>query len=164
MKIAIIAIGLPGSGKTTLLKPLAKKYGLIYINKDDIREEFLGDAGDRSRNKEVWQESNRRITTSLEEGHSFVLDSTLFEQRKRRETVQFVRQAGADRIVGLFMNTDLHDAEERNRSRKRVVKTGVLHRMHQNLSASAPSLDDGFDALYTAEEVAHLEERELLGL
>lgn len=153
MRIAIVAIGIPGSGKTTVLKPLAERYGLTYINRDDIREEILGDARDQSRNKEIWEEANRRTAASLEHGTGVVLDATFVESWKRKDMVSFLHEAGASPIIGAVADVPLQVAKERNQGRNRVVPDDVLDWMHTTLASEPPSLEEGFDALVSLSEI-----------
>lgn len=156
MSIAIIAIGIPGSGKTTVLKPLAERYGLTYINRDDIREEMLGDARDQSQNKAVWEEANRRTVASLAHSTGVVLDATFVESWKRKDMISFLHEAGASPIVGVFADVPLEVAKERNQGRDRVVPDDVLEWMHKKIQSEPPSLEEGFDALIGLDEIETL--------
>jgi predicted kinase len=156
MSVAIIAIGIPGAGKTTVLKPLAERYGLTYINRDDIREEILGDARDQSQNKAVWEESNRRTAASLAHGTGVVLDNTFVESWKRKDMISFLHEAGASPIIGVFADVPLTIAKERNKGRDRVVPDDVLEWMHATLQKEPPSLAEGFDALIGLDEIEKL--------
>lgn len=149
-----MAIGLPGSGKTTFLKPLAEKYGLAYINRDDIREERLGDARDHSDQKAVWKEANRRTAKALAAGQGIALDATFLERWKRKSMIEFLRNNGADRVVGVFFDVPFEIAEERNKGRERTVPNEVMEWMRNKLAAEPPKLEEGFDALYPPEEAA----------
>lgn len=157
MTLAIVAIGIPGAGKTTVLKPLSEKYGLAYVSRDDIRETMLGAAEDQSRNKEVWEEANRRTVSALRAGTSVVLDSTFVEEWKRKEVLRFLRESGADRVIGLYFDTPFGIAKERNRTRERTVPDDVLESMRQKLLAAPPSLHDGFDAFYLVGQIEKFE-------
>lgn len=154
MTIAIMAIGIPGSGKTTVLEPLAKKYGFAHINRDDIRQELLGDANDQSANQLVWEEANRRTLAALIEGRGVILDSTFVEKWKRAEMIALLREGGATHIIGVNCSVPLDVAKERNKSRARVVPGEVLEDMYRKLSAEPPTLDEGFDTLLSLEELA----------
>lgn len=156
-----MAIGLPGAGKTTYLKPLAEKYGLEYISRDDIREELLGNAIEQSANKRVWQEANRRTAAALKRDRGVVLDSCFVEEWKRQDAITFLRESGADRIVVLFFNLPTDLAKKRNANRKYVVPDATIDWMSEKLAERPPSLTDGFDAFYTLEEIETFEEKEL---
>lgn len=160
-RIAILAIGIPGSGKTTVLTPLAQSRGFTYINRDDIREELLGDATDQSQNKRVWEEANRRTALALLAGRNVLLDATFIESWKRKDMISFLREHGASRILGVKFTTPLEVAQERNQLRDRVVPEHVLKDMHETLVSFPPTIEEGFDALYTDAELPELISKEL---
>jgi predicted kinase len=152
MPIAVIGIGVPGSGKTTILMPLAERFDCAYINRDDLREELLGDARDQSRNKEIWEEGNRRTIAALLAGKDVVIDATFVEGWKRREMVQFVRDHGATSVVGFYADVPAALAKERNQGRNRTVPDDVIDRMEEQLAKEPPSTEDGFDHLFVTPE------------
>lgn len=158
MSTAVLAIGIPGSGKSTALLRLARKYGYAYSNRDDIRLELLGDAGDQSRNKHVWEISKQRIHDALSSGTSVIVDGTFAEVGKRRDMIAFLRQAGAERVLGVWFNVPFVDALARNNARLRVVPEDAVLYMYKELLASPPSRADGFDMLYTHEQLDELEQ------
>ncbi|CAN5719725.1 hypothetical protein BH11PAT2_BH11PAT2_08390 [soil metagenome] len=162
MSLVIMAIGIPGSGKTTLLKPLATKYNLTYINRDDIYEELFGvTSNEQSRIAEVRDEASRRTQSAIENGEIVVRDSTFVEVEDRKAAISSARAAGAKRIVGLYLEVDSDVAKARNRERERVVKEDVIDWMQVLLRTNPPSLDDGFDALYSLDQIEELEKSEL---
>jgi predicted kinase len=157
MPLALIAIGIPGSGKTTFLKPFAEKHGLIYINKDDIRAEFLGDVNDQSKNREVWLESERRIAEALENGQGVALDSTHVERWKREELIASLKERGATRVIGAHFDVSTERAMRQNENRERVIGEQSMLWFIRQLTKESPALDEGFDALYTFDELSELE-------
>ncbi len=164
MILVIIAIGLPGSGKTTRLKPLAEKYGLSYISRDAVyKDMFAVDSDDRSVIGAVWEETNRRLRAEIQKGKSVVRDSVFADHEERIDTIRAVRKWGADRVIGVFVNVDLDVAKAQNRHRERVVRDEVIEWRHAQLYHYPPSLSDGFDALYTHEQLEEFEKGELGG-
>ena len=155
MPIAIVAIGVPGSGKTTFLKAFAERHGFAYINKDAIRAEMLGDIRDQSKNREVWLESERRITDALARGQSVALDSTYAERWKRRELVTSLKKRGATKVIGLYFDVPYERALQQNRNadRELVVTERDMRWFQDQLEKDPPNLDEGFDALYGFEEL-----------
>lgn len=153
MATAFIGIGIPGSGKTTVLKQAALNRGITYISKDDIREELLGNAEDQSQNRRVWHESLLRTNEALALGNDVIIDATNVEAWKRQELIKELRSSGASRIVGLYFNTKLSVARERNQKRVRVVPDDVLSWMQQKLDEAPPSLEEGFDDILKGEEI-----------
>ena len=161
MTKVILSIGVPASGKTTALKAFADQNGYAYISSDGIRVELTGDITDQSRNKDVWAEAYRRTKDFLERGENVVFDATFSNPDQRREFIDFVRNNGADKVQGIFLDVSLETAQERNRSRERVVPDYVLERMHQSIKDSPPRIEDGFDSVFTLDEYQELLRAEL---
>jgi len=153
MPLAIVGIGIPGSGKSTFLKQLAQERGCTYINKDEIREELLGDINDQSKNREVWMESNRRTEDALRSGVPVVLDSTYIERWKRKELVTFLRQSGANRVIALHFNTPYEESVQRNRLRERAVPDQTMEWMRKQELKEPPDESEGFDRVYTLSDL-----------
>lgn len=130
MPKVILGIGLPGSGKTTALKPFAEEYSYTYISPDDIRAELLGNAADQSRMREIWDEAYKRTAEALSAGHTVVFDATFAKGHERRDFIKFVRANGAEKVQGVFAAVPLEIANERNRSRERVVPDHAMTRMN----------------------------------
>jgi predicted kinase len=148
MSLVIIGIGVPGSGKTTYLKKFAEQHGLAYINKDDIRAELLGDVNDQSKNREIWLESERRITDALARGQSLVLDSTYAERWKREELITSLKKRGATRVVGVYFDIPLERAMAQNNARERAVSEKNMHWFWTQLVKEPPTLAEGYGAIY----------------
>ena len=157
MPLAIIAAGVPGSGKTTFLKRLAEDHGLAYINKDDIRAELLGDVNDQSKNREVWLESERRITEALGKGQNVALDSTYAERWKREELIASLKKRGATRVIGAYFNVPIERAMRQNQDRERVIGERDMRWFIRQFAKEPPLLEEGFDALYTFDALSELE-------
>ena len=161
MKLAIIATGIPGSGKTTLLKPLAARYGLAYISRDDIRQEWFGNPLARTDQDRVWAEAEHRASEALTAGRSVILDSTFAEHSKRATVIEMARRAGADRIISILFTVSPDVAKERNRLRDIHVREDVIDHVHERILKESPSLEEGFDALYTSDRIDEFERNEL---
>jgi predicted kinase len=126
---------------------------LVYINRDDIRGELLGDVHEQSRNKEIWEEANRRTRASLLDGKGVVLDSCFAEEWKRRDAIKFLRESGAERVIGLYFNVPEQVARERNSKRQKPVKDEAMSFMRDKFASEPPSLGSGFDGFYTHTEL-----------
>jgi predicted kinase len=163
MKLVILAIGIPGSGKTTALSALSEKYKMRQVSRDEIRIEWFGHPHVQERKEEVRHEADARMRQGLEENVPVVLDSIFIDPTQRIRRIEEARKAGADRILGVIFTTPLEVAMERNRQRKYSVNDDVIEDMHKKLSNNPPTLEEGFDALYTSDELELLEERELEG-
>ncbi len=144
----IISIGIPGSGKTSFMKPFAKDNNFTYICLDDIREELCGDPRDRSKELEVLDLSKDRTLKSLSENINVVFDATFADVEFRHNFLAFLKENNIKEIEGIYFNTDLDLAKERNRNRDRFVPEAVLERMNKSLLDYPPSLEEGFLKLF----------------
>jgi predicted kinase len=162
MKRAFMGIGVAGSGKTTLLKPLAETHGLVYINTDTIAEQRFGHPHVQARREVIGGEADRLALAGLASGTSVVFDSTFVDIDKRRRKIHFLRERGADRIIGIFFDTPFAIAQERNRARRFVVPSPVMEWQREQLTMHPPGIKDGFDRLYRFEELDDLERNELV--
>ena len=152
MNKIILAIGVPGSGKTTFVKEFAQKNDYIYICPDDIREELTGSAADQSKNREVWDEARKRLSEFLKNGKTVVFDAAFTYGEARKKFIAFAKEHGAQKVEGIFFNTPLDVIKERNQNRERKVIESELDRMNNDLSALLPTVEDGFDSVFTVDE------------
>ena len=157
-----MGIGIPGSGKSTVLRQLAEKYDYTYISSDEIRKELTGNETDQSRNKQVWEETYKRITQSLQQGKNVVLDRTFVNDFERTKVINFARENGAEKIQGIFVDTPIEISKERNMARERKVPEHVIDNMNEMLKRTPPEITDGFDSLFTLDEYQELKEAEML--
>lgn len=162
-KLVILSIGIPGSGKTTALSALSRRYGLRRVSRDDIRQEWFGNPYLQVRKDAVRHEAERRMVEALKQGEPVVLDSTFVNAPDRVRNIQKAREMGAERVIGVVFVTPLSKAKVRNRQRKFPVPERVIESMHRKLAEHPPLKAEGFDALYTNEQLDRLEARELKG-
>jgi predicted kinase len=160
MKKVIVGIGMPGSGKTTLLKDFALKYNYSYICPDDIRFEMTGNSSDQSRNNDVWNEAYKRLEDEIKKDSTVVFDSTMANQRDRKIFIEKAKKFGAQKIQGVYIDVPIKIAKKRNENRERVVPNFVLDRMSHNLEKMPPNILDGFDSVFTLDELQKVVEVE----
>ena len=151
-----MGIGIPGSGKTTVLKEFAKRYEYSYICPDDIRTEITGSPSDQSKNREVWEEAYKRVFQNLNDGNTVVFDATFANKDQRKDFINFARENGAEKIQGVFFDVPIGLAKERNLERNRVVPEYAIDRMYRNLKQYSPELEDGFDGIFTLDEMGKM--------
>ena len=152
MSKAIIGIGIPGSGKTTIIKSFAEKNGYIYVCPDDIRTELTGNPSDQTKNKEVWEKTHERVLEAIKSGSTVVVDATFANAEQRKSFLVFLHKAGFEKIQGLYINTPLEIAKERNANRERKVPEHVLERINNFIKENPPEMNDGFDSLFILNE------------
>lgn len=156
MAKAIIGIGIPGSGKTTVLKKFAEKNSYTYISLDEIRKELTGDESDQTKNAEVWREVYKKSADFLCDGQTVVIDATFAKDFERKAFIKFIRESGAEKIQGIFMDTPIEIAQHRNKLRDRTVPHYAMERMSKNIKNFPPEIGEGFDSLFALNENAEL--------
>ena len=159
MAEVMIGIGIPGSGKSTLLKKLATEKNMFYICPDDIRVELTGDPLNLDKMKEVWSLTKSRIANALKNNLDIIVDATFAKHNDRKQFTKYCKEAGADRVLGLWLRVDPSVAKQRNHLRAKkdkFVPEYVIDRMYKNLKNNPPSLSDGFDEICIFDENAKL--------
>lgn len=159
MKKVIIGIGIPGAGKTTVLKDFAHKNGYYYLSLDNIRVELAGTAIDQSKNKEAWNLARERIKEYFDQGLTIVVDATFTKCNQRIDFLNFLRQeCDAEKIQGVWVDTPIEIARERNAERDRVVPEYAMDRMHSEIENDIPQLSNGFDSIFRLDKDQNLVE------
>jgi predicted kinase len=143
------------------VKAFAEKNDYVYICPDDIRTELTGDPSDQSKNKEVWETTEQRVVEAIHSGSTVVVDATFAHHGQRKSFLEFLRNNGAQKIEGLYVNTPLEIAKERNANRERQVPEHALERMSGFMEENKPEIHDGFDALFTLDENQNLKSVEI---
>lgn len=161
MTLAIMGIGIAGSGKTTALKHLAGRYGLAYISRDDLMEKLTGNPHQQAGREAIGNVADNLALIELGRAPGLIFDSTFVDPKKRARKIIHLRLIGADRVVGIFFDTSIFIARRRNRARNFIVPDNILREQYRMLERDPPSRADGFDELYSAEELPLFEKREL---
>jgi predicted kinase len=162
MKLVIMTIGISGAGKTTTLTPLVEQFGIQRISRDEIRKEWFGDPLKQEDKGAIWTEAERRTKEALAAGQPVLLDSTFAEHLTRRaDVISSARDSGAERVIGILFDVPLETALSQNRMREAQVSEEIIRKMHTELTETPPSLEEGFDALYTHEQLSELIANEL---
>ncbi|WP_010245608.1 AAA family ATPase [Acetivibrio cellulolyticus] len=137
----IMMVGLPGSGKSTLAKELALKENAALHSSDDLREELFGDANNQDNNELVFQELNRRINQDLSEGKSVVYDATNLSYKKRKLTLDRIKQECYKECI--LVATPYEKCLHQNNLRSRKVPETVIEKMYK--SFLVPQYYEGWD-------------------
>ena len=82
----IIPIGISGSGKTRLYN--MRYSDLTLVSPDLIRKELTGSISDQKKNKEVFEEVDRRVEDLVKKGESFFYDATNVNSEFRKKFVE----------------------------------------------------------------------------
>jgi predicted kinase len=129
---AVIFIGVQASGKTSFYRQRLFETH-VRISLDMLRTR---------------QREQALLTACLESKQSFVIDNTNPLPADRARYIERSRAAGF-RVVAYFFLTSLQDAIRRNRQRtgKQQVPVPAIAGTLRKLQA--PSMEEGFDSLYT---------------
>lgn len=93
----IIPIGISGSGKTRLYN--MRYSDLTLVSPDLIRKELTGSISDQKKNKEVFEEVDRRVEDLVKKGESFFYDATNVNPEFRKK---FVEQFGGTDVKVIY--------------------------------------------------------------
>ena len=85
----ILPIGISGSGKSTWINTLSN---VEVVSPDDIRREITGSISDQSKNKEVFDEVNKRIDEALKYNQKVVVDATNLNTIFRKEFIKKIKR------------------------------------------------------------------------
>lgn len=141
-----LMVGVSGSGKSTHAAKLAQSLPADIVEPDAIRLELTGNAGDQSRNREVFQLAHSRAEAKLLAGINVVVDATNLDRKTRAEWVAIARRCKAE-ARAVVVDTPVDVAKKRNRSRDRVVPLDVIDKQARRLCP--PTSDEGFAHITT---------------
>ena len=154
----IVLVGAPASGKTTFARRLVATQVVAegdVISADAIREEITGDAGDTSRDRNVFARIRSTLDDRLRDGRTTVLDSTALWPRRRLRHLAVARAHGQP-AVAIRFPTPLADLLERNRIRHRGVPPGgvvIMARQLEQGSTEEQLRSEGFDLVLDAKQL-----------
>ena len=94
----IVPIGISGSGKTRLYN--MRYSDLTLVSPDLIRKELTGSISDQKKNKEVFEEVDRRVEDLVKKGESFFYDATNVNPEFRKK---FVEQFGGTDVKVIYV-------------------------------------------------------------
>ena len=146
MKI-IMPIGISGSGKTRLYK--MRYSDLTLVSPDLIRKEMTGDISDQSKNREVFQEVDRRVKELVRNDESFFYDATNLNPDLRKRFVNKFRGKDNIKIVYVVLPADMMVSRQRimddlgNKVERAKVPSEVLARQYGMYRSSIKSKFEG---------------------
>ena len=156
----IVPIGISGSGKSRLYNMRYKD--LYLLSPDLIRKELTGDISDQRKNKEVFQEVDRRVSELVKEGRSFYYDATNVNLEFRKKFVEQFR--GTDvKIVYVVLPADVAISHNRikkdlkSKVERAAVPVNALIRQYGMYTRSIKTKFEGENV----QEVIYIKEGEL---
>ena len=101
----IVPIGISGSGKSRLY---TMRYSdLTLVSPDLIRKELTGSISDQKKNKEVFEEVDRRVADLVKKGESFFYDATNVNTEFRKKFVEQFRDTDV-KIIYVILPADMN--------------------------------------------------------
>jgi len=113
------------------------------------------------KNSEVWDEARKRLKESLDREETVVFDATFTNPEQRKKFLEFVRESGAEKIQGIFFDTPLEAAKERNLKREHRIEESEIERRDEELRKNMPGIKDGLDSIFTLDEYHNLAAAEM---
>lgn len=125
-----ILVGIPASGKSTYAVE-RRREGWAVVSSDEVRASVTGDAGDVSRDAEVWPLVEGRVEGALLSARDVIVDATNLLPDKRATWLRIARSWGAQATAVRFPVL-LAEARGRNAARDRKVPEDVMVRMYDD--------------------------------
>ena len=147
MALFAMMVGIPGSGKSTAAERIARAEAAVLVSTDRLREELMGRAEDRSRDRLVFARALAVMREALLDGRNVVYDATNLTRDARRRVLKAL-PAGIRKVCH-YLRTPLHAALVRNQARRRMVPPEVIARMCARLRA--PEMSEGWDEIRVIE-------------
>ena len=156
----IVPIGISGSGKTRLYN--MRYSDLTLVSPDLIRKELTGNISDQKKNKEVFEEVDRRVADLVKKGESFFYDATNVNLEFRKKFVEQFR--GTDvKIVYVVLPADVAISYNRikkdlkSKVERAAVPVNALIRQYGMYTRSIKTKFEGENV----QEVIYIKEGEL---
>ena len=138
----VILIGLQGSGKSTFCGERFTGTH-THVSRDDLR----GTRNPARRQTEM-------VDSALGAGRNVVVDNTNARRTDRATLIAQAKRWGAQ-VVGYYFEPDLRLSLMRNRSRGESQRVPDVAIFATKKRLTAPSMDEGFDELYSVRCGAH---------
>lgn len=157
----IVMVGVVGSGKSTKANQLASsirnshpKYDDLgqadivdVISSDNIREKFLGDINDQTKNDIVFSIVHKEIREGLLKNHHVIVDATNISIKSRRSILDCMACLTEEKkknfnVVAYVMTTPISVCKKQNANRDRVVPEFVIDRQLEKYEI--PFKEEGF--------------------
>lgn len=154
--------GIPGSGKSTWIKNKIETDGGIWISRDAVRFEMIGEEDEYfSKEDEVFNKFVSLIQEQINNpiAEDIYIDATHLNEKGRNKVLTRLNLTNADEVNCVFFNIPLNVAFERNaqRSGRAFVPKSVIRRMFY--SQVPPQASEQFNNIYEVNENGEVKKR-----
>lgn len=149
---AVFLLGGPGSGKTTVAKKLFSHTGLKTVNVDEIYDILMKKVNPvGGYNDELYKMAHaktmKRLRTLMQGNIGLIIDGTGRKIDRIEKINLMLKEYGYD-TIGLFVNTSLETALERNELRIRKVDPAFLQKTHKEVKRNLGDLHRIFGSAF----------------
>ena len=145
----IVLVGPSYSGKSTLRKYYEWYYEnfdlpLTIVCPDDIREELLGDAGDQSNGKMIFETAYERVDKALESlFNTVIFDATSLTPARRKPLIEIAKKHNRTCFAVVMPDFTEEELTARVATRERKVPLDVVRAQIKRMVY--PTVEEGFD-------------------
>lgn len=149
----LVLVGPSYSGKSTVCEFFKRYYKeqelpMYVICPDNIREELLGDAGDQSNEKMIFETAYERVDKALNSPlNTIFFDATSLTPARRKPLIEIAKKHRASCFAVVMPDFTEEELTARVATRERKVPLDVVRAQKQKMVY--PTVEEGFD--YTIE-------------
>ena len=145
----VVLAGPSYSGKSTVCEFFKRYYKeqelpMYVICPDDIREELLGDAGDQSNGKMIFETAYERVDKALNSPLNTVFfDATSLTPARRKPLIEIAKKHRVSCFAVVMPDFTEEELAARVATRERKVPLDVVYAQKQRMVY--PTIEEGFD-------------------
>lgn len=145
----VVLVGPSYSGKSTVCEFFKRYYKeqelpMYVICPDDIREELLGDAGDQSNGKMIFETAYERVDKALNSPLNTVFfDATSLTPARRKPLIEIAKKYRVSCFAVVMPDFTEEELTARVATRERKVPLDVVYAQKQRMVY--PTIEEGFD-------------------
>ena len=145
----LVLVGPSYSGKSTVCEFFKRHYKeqelpMYVICPDDIRKELLGDAGDQSNGKMIFETAYERVDKALKSPLNTVFfDATSLTPARRKPLIEIAKKHRVSCFAAVMPDFTEEEFTARVATRERKVPLDVVRAQKQRMVY--PTVEEGFD-------------------
>ena len=145
----VVLVGPSYSGKSTVCEFFKRYYKeqelpMYVICPDDIRKELLGDAGDQSNGKMIFETAYERVDKALNSPlNTIFFDATSLTPARRKPLIEIAKKHITSCFAAVMPDFTEEELAARVATRERKVPLDVVRAQKQRMVY--PTVEEGFD-------------------